>query len=99
MKEVRESDEEKNVFFQTLICRFQDDDVSALAAQLTYYLILSFFPFLIFVAALLSFTRFSAIDALERLSLFLPEMSNQTISEVFFMKSSRPAAARCFRSD
>ncbi|MED4604000.1 YihY/virulence factor BrkB family protein [Paenibacillus validus] len=74
----------KNVFFQTLICRFQDDDVSALAAQLTYYLILSFFPFLIFVAALLSFTRFSAIDALERLSLFLPEMSNQTISEVLY---------------
>lgn len=69
----------KHVFIQSMICRFQDDDVSALAAQLTYYLILSFFPFLIFVAALLSFTSFSAEESLERLSLFLPEMSNRTI--------------------
>ncbi|MFE5320494.1 YihY/virulence factor BrkB family protein [Paenibacillus sp. NPDC056579] len=66
-----------------LACRFQDDDVPALAAQLTYYLVLSFFPFLIFLVALLSFTDFSADEALERLSLILPDMSNKTLSDVF----------------
>ncbi|WP_036746101.1 YihY/virulence factor BrkB family protein [Paenibacillus sp. UNC451MF] len=68
---------------QNLVCRFQDDDVPALSAQLTYYLLLSFFPFLIFAGTMLSFTSFSADDALERLSLILPDMSNKTISDVF----------------
>ncbi|WP_281887512.1 YihY/virulence factor BrkB family protein [Paenibacillus sp. YYML68] len=67
----------------TLFCRFQDDDVPALSAQLTYYLILSFFPFLIFAAALLSFTNFKAAEALEQLSILLPELSSRTISDVF----------------
>ncbi|GAA4876967.1 YihY/virulence factor BrkB family protein [Paenibacillus vulneris] len=66
-----------------LACRFQDDDVPALSAQLTYYLVLSFFPFLIFVGTLMSFTSFSADEALERLSLVLPDLSNKTISDVF----------------
>lgn len=69
--------------FQIMVCRFQDDDVPALSAQLTYYLLLSFFPFLIFVGTVLSFTSFSADEALLRLSLILPDMSNKTISDVF----------------
>ncbi|MEK8130127.1 YihY/virulence factor BrkB family protein [Paenibacillus filicis] len=69
-------------FVQTLFCRFEDDDLPALSAQLTYYLILSFFPFLILMGAILSFTDFSAEDAIERLALLLPEMSNRTIAEV-----------------
>ncbi|WP_239551250.1 hypothetical protein [Paenibacillus elgii] len=32
-------------FLQQLYCRFQDDEVPALGAQLTYYLILAFFRF------------------------------------------------------
>ncbi len=33
--------------------RFQEHEVPALGAQLTYYLILAFFPFLIFLLTLL----------------------------------------------
>ncbi|SDC89603.1 membrane protein [Paenibacillus sp. UNCCL117] len=69
-------------FTQTLICRFQDDDLPALSAQLTYYLILSFFPFLIFAGAVLSFTDFSTSDAIAKLAVLLPDMSNQTIAGV-----------------
>jgi len=36
--------------------RSRDDDVPALAAQLTYYFILALFPFLIFLITLLSYT-------------------------------------------
>ncbi|MDF2723534.1 MAG: ribonuclease, partial [Paenibacillus sp.] len=46
-------------FSKDLYQRFRDDDVPALGAQLTYYLILSFFPFLIFVVSLMSFVQLS----------------------------------------
>ncbi|WP_159884213.1 YihY/virulence factor BrkB family protein [Paenibacillus puerhi] len=69
-------------FIQTIICRFEDDDLPALSAQLTYYLILSFFPFLIFSGAVLSFTDIGTTDAIERLALILPEMSYRMIAGV-----------------
>jgi membrane protein len=39
--------------------RFRDDDVPALGAQMTFYLILSFFPFLIFLLTLTAYTPLS----------------------------------------
>ena len=36
-------------FIIYFIVKIRDDDIFALAAQLAYYLILSFFPFLIFL--------------------------------------------------
>ena len=39
--------------------RFQEDDVPALGAQMTFYLILSFFPFLIFLLTLTAYTPLS----------------------------------------
>lgn len=63
----------KTIHFLTeLFHRFQDDEVPALGAQLTYYLILSFFPFLIFVLTLVSYTPLTRDDILSDLALVLP---------------------------
>ncbi|MBW7458065.1 YihY/virulence factor BrkB family protein [Paenibacillus sepulcri] len=70
-------------FAQNLYCRFQDDEVPALGAQLTYYLILSFFPFLIFIIAVLSFANLTLQDVIEQIQLIMPELSTNTISDAF----------------
>lgn len=70
-------------FAQSLYCRFQDDEVPAMGAQLTYYLILSFFPFLIFIIAVLSFADLTVQDVIDGIRLVLPETSTSTISEAF----------------
>ncbi|WP_246628346.1 YihY/virulence factor BrkB family protein [Paenibacillus oenotherae] len=70
-------------FAQNLYCRFQDDEVPAMGAQLTYYLILAFFPFLIFVIAVLSFTDLSIQNVIAYIQLVLPEMSASTITDAF----------------
>lgn len=66
----------KSVFYQfmkQLVFRFRDDDVSALSAQITYYLVLAFFPFLLFLINLLSFTPLSGELAIANFSRFLPQ--------------------------
>jgi membrane protein len=70
-------------FVENMYCRFEDDEVPAMGAQLTYYLILSFFPFLIFIIALLSFTDISAQDAIKTITRVLPKMSNKMIMDSF----------------
>lgn len=70
-------------FAQSLYCRIQDDEVPAMGAQLTYYLILAFFPFLIFVIAVLSFTDLSVQNVIHYIQLVLPEMSASTITDAF----------------
>jgi membrane protein len=62
-------------FIDQLYCRFQDDDVSALGAQLTYYLILAFFPFLILLMTIISYTPVTSEDILKGVS---PVLSNTT---------------------
>lgn len=70
-------------FLLSLYCRFQDDDVPAMGAQMTYYLILSFFPFLIFVIAVLSFTDLNTKDGIVGLTQIMPDLSTQLILSVF----------------
>lgn len=69
-------------FAQNLYCRFQDDEVPALGAQLTYYLILSFFPFLIFLVALISFTPLSTDQIIKGITAVMPRSSNNTVVQV-----------------
>ncbi|WNQ10493.1 YihY/virulence factor BrkB family protein [Paenibacillus aurantius] len=70
-------------FANNLYCRFQDDEVPAMGAQLTYYLILSFFPFLIFLIALVSFMPFlNSGEIIGSISRMLPQTSNETIRSV-----------------
>lgn len=47
-----------------LYIRFDEHEVSALGAQMTYYLILAFFPFLLFVMTLISYTPITSADIL-----------------------------------
>ena len=36
-------------YVEQLIFKYKDDDLSSMSAQITYYLILAFFPFLLFL--------------------------------------------------
>lgn len=57
---------------KNLYKRFIEDDIPALGAQLTYNLLLSFFPFLIVTLAILSYVPITRETALNDLSKLLP---------------------------
>lgn len=69
-----------------LVAKIKNDDVFALASQLAYYLVLSFFPFMLFLMTLVGFSDLSSTDILEGLSVVLPktilELTQSTIKEV-----------------
>jgi len=73
--------------FIHLIVKVKKDDVFALASQLAYYLVLSFFPFMLFLMTLVGFSKLSSSDILGQLSVMLPksviELTQSTIMEVF----------------
>lgn len=75
-----------NIFIH-LIVKIRKDDVFALASQLAYYLVLSFFPFMLFLMTLVGFSELNSIQVLEGLSVMLPrsilELTQSTIREVF----------------
>ena len=56
----------------TLLTKSQRDDIFALASQMAYYLILSFFPFLMFLFTLLGFSKFDANSILKLLDNLMP---------------------------
>ena len=60
------------VFLEQLYYRFDDDGVTEIGAQLTYYLILAIFPFIIFFLSILQFTPLADADILQRLLSPLP---------------------------
>src|SRR5258708_88589 len=62
-------------FMEQLYCRYEDDEVGALGAQMTYYLILAFFPFLIFLMTLVSYTSVTTKDILDNIR---PVLANNT---------------------
>lgn len=72
--------------FLYLFIKVKRDDIFALASQLAYYLILSFFPFLIFLITLIGFSNLNNTEVLEGLQSILPtavfELTSSTISEV-----------------
>jgi membrane protein len=53
-------------FLRDFIDRAAEDDISGLGAQMSYYFILSFFPFLIFLIALLSYTNITSEDFISK---------------------------------
>lgn len=69
-------------FLADLYCRFEDDDVTALGAQMTYYFILAFFPFLIFLLTMIGQTPLSEEEVWSNLSLLLPEATYVFISDI-----------------
>lgn len=58
---------------QDFVNRIKNDDISAWAAQLTFYILLSIFPFLIFIMELLNNIKFYNIEAVYDLTGFFPE--------------------------
>lgn len=60
------------LFLDQLIFRFTDDKVSSIGSQLTYYLVLSIFPFIIFLLNILKFTPLASQDVLNQLVSVLP---------------------------
>lgn len=69
-------------FLEDVYCRFEDDEVSALGAQMTYYIILAFFPFLIFLLTVIGLTPLSEEEVWSNLALVLPESSYILISDI-----------------
>jgi len=55
-----------------LLARYKSDDLPGMSAQITYYLILAFFPFLLFVINLLSFTTLPSDVLIANVTILLP---------------------------
>ncbi len=72
--------------FLYLFVKVKRDDIFALASQLAYYLVLSFFPFLIFLITLIGFSKLNSNEVLDGLQRILPtavfELTSTTIEEV-----------------
>ena len=66
-----------------IAARAKRDEVTALAAQLTYYLILSFFPFLIFLLTLLAYTPLNREHVIADIITVLPPGSQSTVRDIF----------------
>ncbi len=59
--------------------RFREDDVPALGAQMTFYLILSFFPFLIFLLTLVAYTPLSREEVMLDIVMLVPANSQALV--------------------
>ena len=60
------------LFSDQLIFRFTDDKVTSIGSKLTYYLVLSIFPFLIFLLNIVKFTPLASQDVLSQIVSVLP---------------------------
>lgn len=70
------------LFIKDLLKRMKEDSVTAMGAQLAYYLILSIFPFIIFFLNLLSYTPIARDDVLQNLIVILPSDTQRLITEL-----------------
>ena len=80
--EKKHSNKKWFLFLKELLCRYEDDGVSEIGAQLTYYLILSVFPFLIFFLSILKFTPLADAGVLERLLAVLPGDTQKILYDI-----------------
>lgn len=67
-----------------LIFRFKDDDVMAMASMLAYSLLLSFFPFIIFLMTLAGYSSLKAEDFLSGMEQLLPETAYELVSKTAY---------------
>ncbi|MCM8711484.1 YihY/virulence factor BrkB family protein [Clostridium sp. SYSU_GA19001] len=82
----------KRSFIRSLIFRYIDDEITAMASQLAYSLLLSFFPFLILLMTLIGYSSIKSEDVIKALGTILPaevlKLIKNTISEVVDTKRS-----------
>ena len=69
-------------YIEQLIFRYKDDDLPSMSAQITYYLILAFFPFLLFLINLISFTPLSNDILITNFNTFLPSGTGVLVKNV-----------------
>jgi len=69
---------------KVLYSRIKEDDIPALGAQLTYYLILSFLPFLMFTINLISYTPLTNEDFLDNIRVYFPYETYDLIKDVVY---------------
>lgn len=69
-------------FIKQLWVKINDDDVQGIAAQLTYYLILSLFPFLIFIMTLIGYANISLEKNIGQLEQIMPAEAISIIEEI-----------------
>ena len=65
-----------------LFHKYNEDDVSGVAAQLTYYLILSFFPFIIALLQIIRFTPLGDMNVVENLLLGFPIATQELLTSI-----------------
>lgn len=79
-------------FILELIKRIQEDEVMLVGAQLAYYLIMSFFPFLIFLLNIAAFTPLGQESVMNELFSILPndatELLRPIITDIVSSKSA-----------
>jgi membrane protein len=73
---------EAKKFLLILFNRAQDNEVTARGAQLSYFLILSIFPFLIFLLTLLDYTPLTQQQTLQQLSYLLPNTAFIVVEQI-----------------
>lgn len=66
-------------FWKELFSEFSNDDVTGLAAQLSYFFLLSLFPLLIFLLSLVSFLPVTQEDIFNMLQEYLPPNTQDLI--------------------
>jgi membrane protein len=69
-------------YMQQLIFRIKDDDLTGMSAQITYYLILAFFPFLIFLINLLSFINISSETLITSFQELVPNEIGELVKNI-----------------
>jgi membrane protein len=69
-------------FMKQLFQKIKLDDVQGISAQLTYYLILSLFPFLIFIMTLIGYAHISIEDRITELQQIMPAEAVSIIEEI-----------------
>jgi len=69
-------------FLKELILRIREDNVTAIGAQLSYYLVLSIFPFIIFLLNILSYTPIAREDVLHSIIVLMPTDIQRTVSNL-----------------
>lgn len=69
-------------YIEQMIFRYKDDELSSLSAQITYYIILAFFPFLVFLINLISFTPVSNEMLISNFNTFLPNETSTLLKNI-----------------
>ena len=79
-------------FMIYFIVKVKNDDIFALGAQLAYYLMLSFFPFLIFLMMVVGYSSLDSMEIMEGIRSIVPESTfyliKSIINEVLTTRSS-----------